>query len=140
MTAQEPAGATKPSPQERAELSDLLAGYAVGLDVGDVDAVVTLFTEDGEFHTYGRVFSGHDGLRAMLEAAPQGGHLAGAWTAECTRDGFAVRQQLAFFPADRAPHRFAVYDDVVVRTSDGLRFRSRQCRFMDADGVLGPRP
>ncbi len=125
---------------DRSEIGDLLAAYVLGLDVGDVDRVVALFTEDGAFHVYGRAFTGHGGLRGMFEAAPKGGHLAGAWTAGRTDDGFAVRQQLVFFPADRAPHRFAVYDDVVVRTVDGLRFRTRSCRFQDAEGVLRDRP
>lgn len=125
---------------DRAGLADLLAGYVLGLDVGDVDAVVDLFTPDGEFRVYGRAFAGHDGLRGMFTAAPGGLHQLGAWTARPVEQGFAVRSQLVFFPSDRSEHRLAVYDDEVVRTPEGLRYAVRECRFLNREGVLGPRP
>jgi len=126
-------------PGDRAAIEDLLSGYVLALDVHDIDAAVELFTQHGEFRTYGRVFAG-PGLRRMFDTAPAGLHLAGRALIRPDGKGATVRQQLVFFPADRSPHRLAIYDDVVVRTDGRWRFRSRECRFLNERGELVPRP
>lgn len=128
------------STEDRQRIEDLLAAYVLSLDVGDVDGMIRLFTEDGEFRTYGTTFVGHEGLRRMVAGAPHGLHLAGSSLLTPTSGGATVRQQLAFFPADRSPHRLAIYDDEVVRAGGAWRFRVRNCRFINAEGILGPRP
>lgn len=128
------------STEDRSAIEDLLSRYVLCLDVDDVETMVALFTEDGEFRTYGRVFAGRDQIRRMAAGAPKGLHLAGRSLITPEADGARVRQQLAFFPADRSPHRLAIYDDVVVQAGGQWRFRVRQCRFLNERGELGDRP
>lgn len=52
---------------DEAAIRDLLAGYALALDAGDVDACVQLFAPDGEFLVYG--ITSH-GLSDSPEVAP----------------------------------------------------------------------
>ena len=54
---------------DQARIRELLAGYALALDVGDVDECVQLFAPDGEFLVYGKTFAGHDGIAGMFHAA-----------------------------------------------------------------------
>lgn len=126
--------------QERAQIEDLLAAYVLCLDVDDMDAMIALFTEDGEFRTYGTAFVGEKGLRTMLGGAPKGLHLAGRALITRTDFGATIRSQLVFYPADREPHRLAIYDDEVVQENGTWKFRVRECRFLNSDGVLGPKP
>ena len=42
----------------RGRIRELVAGYALALDAGDIDACVELFTADAEFLVYGRTFAG----------------------------------------------------------------------------------
>jgi SnoaL-like domain len=133
----ETASPVQPLPAEdRQAIDDLLAAYVLSLDVDDVEGAVNLFTEDGEFRTHGRVWAGPDRLRRFFGGAPRGLHLAGRSLVAPSPEGAAVRQQLVFYPADRSPHRLAIYDDIVVRSGDRWLFRSRECRFMTANGTL----
>ena len=128
------------SAEDRSAIEDLLSQYVLSLDVDDVETMVGLFTEDGEFRTYGRVFAGREQIQRMVAGAPKGLHLGGRSLIAPGADGARVRQQLVFFPADRSAHRLAIYDDVVVQVDGRWRFRTRQCRFLNERGELGDRP
>jgi hypothetical protein len=136
----QPVGQPRLSAEDRAQIEELLSVYVISLDVDETETTVALFTEDGEFRVYDRAFTGHDGLRRMFTSAPKGLHLGGRSVITATADGAAVRQQLVFYPADRGEQRLAVYDDVVAKADGRWLFRSRDCRFMDRDGVLRSRP
>src|ERR1700740_1835863 len=58
-------------------IRELIAGYALALDGGDVDGCVQLFTADAVYLVYGRSFAGHDGIAKMFREAPRGLHLTG---------------------------------------------------------------
>jgi uncharacterized protein (TIGR02246 family) len=62
---------------DQAAIRELLAGYALALDAGDIDQCVQLFVPDAEFLVYGRSFAGHDGIGKMFRDAPRGLHLTG---------------------------------------------------------------
>jgi SnoaL-like domain len=109
------------------------------LDIHDVDAAIALFTDDGEFRTYGRIFAGQR-LRRMFETAPRGFHLCGRSLAQRSQEGATARSQLVFLPADHSEQRMAIYDDVLVKQSGRWLFSSRTVRFMDAAGELQERP
>lgn len=128
------------SAEDRFAIEDLLSSYVLSLDTDDVEAMASLFTEDGEFRTYGRVFAGRDQIRRMAAGAPKGLHLGGRCLITPDADGARVRQQLAFFPADRSARRLAIYDDIVVRADGQWRFRVRHCRFLNDRGDLADRP
>jgi SnoaL-like domain len=124
---------------DRAAIEDLVSAYVLALDVGDVAGAMALFADEAEFRTYGRIFAG-DRLQRMFERAPRGQHLAGRSLVATASEGATVRSQLMFVPADRSETRLAIYDDVVVKVEDRWLFRSRDVRFMDAEGVLRETP
>jgi uncharacterized protein (TIGR02246 family) len=126
---------------DMAEIVNLFARYCLTLDHHDIEGWVSLFTSDATYVVYGRSFDGHDGLRAMMEAAPRGLHLGGPPEIELQGDRAVTRQDLLFVQADTQELRLAVYTDDLVRTAnDGWRIASRRCQFMGRDGVLADRP
>jgi len=118
------------------DIRRLLANYNLHLDVDDVDAWVELFTDDAEYHVYGRVFAGHDGIRKIPTGAPKGLHLGGQPFIELVGDDRAsVRSNLLFVEAGTDVLRSVVYDDDLVRTEAGWRFAVRRCRFIRTHGL-----
>jgi SnoaL-like domain len=125
--------------EDRSAIEELVATYVLSLDVDDVDRVFGLFTPDATFITYDRVFSGPT-LRRMFETAPKGLHLAGRNLIQPHPEGAVVRLQLVFYPADRSPHRLAIYDKIAVKTEGRWYYRRVECRFLNREGALGSRP
>lgn len=117
-----------------AEINELLARYSNRLDRSDHFGWVDLFTADGRFEVYGRSFDGHDGLLRMAEGAPPGLHLTSAPLIELDGEGASVQQSFLF--VDQVTHdtRIGWYDDQLVRTSVGWRFRIRRSTFLTPDG------
>ena len=58
------------SPEDDAEIRNLLARYCLLLDLDEVEAWIQLFTPDATYQVYGRTFAGHDGLRKMIDGRP----------------------------------------------------------------------
>ncbi|MDQ1433041.1 MAG: hypothetical protein QOF40_3643, partial [Actinomycetota bacterium] len=130
---------TMPTPDDQAEIIDLLARYCLALDRHDLDAWVSLFTDDAEYRAFGRTFDGHAGLRGMMEGAPRGLHLGGLPLIAVEGDTASVIQNALFVDAATHESRLAMYTDELVRAAHGWRFRSRRCQFIVADG-LSDRP
>ncbi|ABW12148.1 conserved hypothetical protein [Parafrankia sp. EAN1pec] len=129
-----------PPPEDQVAIGDLLARYCLTLDLDDVDGWVGLFTEGASYQVYGRSFDGHEGLRAMMAAAPGGLHLGGPPVIEMlSADVARTSRNLLFVSSADGVSRSAVYTDELVRTPDGWRIRSCRCRFITADG-LADRP
>ena len=129
-----------PSAEDHVAISDLLARYCLTLDLDDVEGWVSLFTPEATYEVYGRVFSGHEGLRAMMGAAPGGLHLGGPPVVEMLSDDRArTSRNLLFVDRTDGASRNAVYTDELVRTPDGWRIAACRCRFITADG-LADRP
>ncbi len=120
---------------EHAAIRELIAGYALTLDAGDVDECVALFAPDGEFIVYGRSFAGHDGVAAMFGNAPRGLHLTGASRIEVRGDTATARTQVLFVRAGDLHLRPALYDDDIVRLDGRWRFRRRRCHFVTSHGL-----
>lgn len=129
-----------PGPEDHAAIANLLARYCLALDLDDVEAWVALFTPDASFEVYGRSFVGHEGLRAMITAAPGGLHLGGPPVIEMVdRDTARTAQNLLFVDRTDGAARSAVYTDELRRTPEGWRIATRRCRFIVAEG-LSDRP
>lgn len=126
--------------EQRWEIQDLYARYALALDVQDVEAMVGLFVPEGVFETHGTVFRGHKGLRFMAKHAPQGLHLGGQHVVERAEFGATGRQQLLFVTGADHTVRLAIYDDEFVLSEAGWRFRRRHCRFITTAGALAESP
>jgi ketosteroid isomerase-like protein len=130
---------TTPTPDDQLEITDLLARYCLALDRHDLDAWVSLFTDDAHYTVFGRTFEDHAGLRAMMDAAPRGLHLGGLPLISVDGDTASVIQNALFVDAVTHESRLAVYSDELVRAETGWRFRSRRCQFIGPDG-FGDRP
>jgi ketosteroid isomerase-like protein len=130
---------TMPTPDDQAEIIDLLARYCLALDRHDLDAWVSLFTDDAEYTAFGRTFDGHAGLRAMMEDAPRGLHLGGLPLVAVDGDTASVIQNALFVDAATHESRPVMYTDELVRAAHGWRFHRRRCQFIGADG-LSDRP
>jgi ketosteroid isomerase-like protein len=116
-------------------IQELLAEYALTLDVGDIAGCVELFTADAQFHVYGTSFAGHDGIRKMFGDAPKGLHHTGVSRIEIRDDTATARSQVLFVRAGDLRLRPALYDDELVREGDRWRFRIRRCRFVTTGGL-----
>src|SRR5688572_23242291 len=68
---------SSPGPVEDVvEIEQLLARYAVGMTMDDVDAVVEVFTPDGSYSAFGDTYALPD-FPALVAAAPKGLFLVG---------------------------------------------------------------
>ena len=115
-------------------IRDLLATYALRLDVDDLDACVELFTDDGEFEVYGKTLT-RDRIRKMFMRAPKGMHLTGAALIEVCGDTATARSQVLFVDSSTHQIRPALYDDELVAAGGQWRFRRRRCRFLTPSGL-----
>ncbi len=120
------------------EIRDLLAAYALTLDVDDIEGCLKLFTDDGEFLVYGETLAG-ERIREMFTRAPRGMHLCGATLVDLHGDTATARTQVLFINSSTHEFRTALYDDDLVRSQGHWRFRRRRCQFLTANG-LSDRP
>ncbi|WP_201359433.1 nuclear transport factor 2 family protein [Mycobacterium paraintracellulare] len=122
-------------PDDEAAIRDLIAGYALALDAGDVDGCVRLFASDGEFLVYGKTFAGHDGIAGMFRAAARGLHLTGVSRITVDGDRASARSQVLFVRCGDLQLRPALYDDELTRVDGQWRFARRRCRFITSGGL-----
>lgn len=122
-------------PDDEAAIRDLIAGYALALDAGDVDGCVRLFASDGEFLVYGKTFAGHDGIAGMFRAAARGLHLTGVSRITVDGDRASARSQVLFVRCGGLQLRPALYDDELTRVDGHWRFARRRCRFITSGGL-----
>jgi uncharacterized protein (TIGR02246 family) len=122
----------------QAAIRELIVGYALALDAGDIDQCVDLFADDAEFLVYGRSFAGRSGIGDMFREAPRGLHLTGVSRIDVNGNTATARSQVLFVRAGSLQLRPALYDDELVReVAQGgrWRFRRRRCRFITTHGL-----
>jgi uncharacterized protein (TIGR02246 family) len=120
---------------DQAAIRELIAGYALALDAGDIDECVRLFTTDAQFLVYGRAFVGHDGIAAMFRDAPRGLHLTGLSRIDIAGDTATARSQVLFVRAGDLHLRPALYDDELVRENGRWLLKRRRCQFITSTGL-----
>lgn len=120
---------------DEARIRELLAGYALALDAGDVDECAQLFAPDGEFLVYGKTFAGHDAIVGMFRDAARGLHLTGSAQIEVAGVCATARSQVLFVRAGDLQLRPALYDDRLTRIAGQWRFARRRCRFITSTGL-----
>jgi ketosteroid isomerase-like protein len=120
---------------DRAAIRELIVGYALALDAGDIDACLALFAADAEFLVYGRSFVGHDGIGKTFRDAPRGLHLTGVSRIDVRDDTATARSQVLFVRAGDLHLRPALYDDELVRTGKQWHFQRRRCQFVTSRGL-----
>lgn len=116
-------------------IRELIAGYALALDAGDIDACVQLFTADAEFLVYGRSFAGPEAIAKMFRDAPRGLHLTGLSRIDVGDDTATARSQVLFVRAGDLHLRPALYDDELLRRDGQWRFQRRRCQFITSHGL-----
>ena len=118
--------------QERAELADLMARYAIYADAGEGDAFAAMFTEDGELVIRDQAVRGRSNLAAMINRKTSRTlHLPSAPVlVKVAPDRVRARSQLLFMRDATASASgesgFAVYEDTIVKTPQGWRFQQRR--------------
>ncbi len=120
---------------DEAAIRELIAGYALALDAGDVNGCVELFAADAEFLVYGRSFAGHDGIGKMFRDAPHGLHLTGVSRIDIRDNTATARSQVLFVRAGDLQLRPALYDDQLIRVGGQWHFQRRRCQFITSHGL-----
>ncbi|OMC13599.1 nuclear transport factor 2 family protein [Mycobacterium sp. SP-6446] len=123
---------------DQGAIREVIAGYALALDAGDIEGCLRLFSEDAEFVVYGRSFAGLDEIEKMFRDAPRGLHLTGASRIDVRVDTATARSQVLFVRAGDLHLRPALYDDELARdpTNSGRWcFRRRRCQFVTSHGL-----
>lgn len=116
-------------------IRELLTGYSLALDAGEIEQCAKLFATNGEFEVYGKTFTGHQGIAQMFRDAPHGLHLTGAAHIDVDGDTATARSQVLFVRACDLKLRPALYDDELARVDGQWRFRRRRCRFITSHGL-----
>jgi hypothetical protein len=115
------------------ELEQLLARYAVGMTMDDVDAVVDVFTPDGTYSAFGDTYPLAD-FPTLVAAAPKGLFLVGPPALTLDGDTGFGRQPLCFVEQTSHDMRIGYYTDTYRRTPEGWRLRTRSMTFLRKSG------
>ncbi|WP_426571468.1 nuclear transport factor 2 family protein [Aquihabitans sp. McL0605] len=118
------------------EIEQLLARYAVGMTMDDIDSVMEVFTTDGSYSAFGDTYPLVD-FPALVAAAPKGLFMVG--TPALDLDGAAGtgtgRQPLCFVEQTTHDMRIGWYTDTYRRTDAGWRLHTRSMTFLRKSGV-----
>jgi hypothetical protein len=130
------------TPQDLTELQQLYARYNMAIDSGDAEAWAATFTPDGVFNNTNR---GHDGLVQFIKdwVEKRDGANRRHWNSNlaftATPDGAKGACYLMLLNIGVRPVTIAltgIYEDVLVRSPQGWRFKSR---IVHADPAPAPR-
>ena len=120
--------------EDRAEITDLMARYALYADAGNGTAFASTFVEDGQLVVRDRPVRGRAALAAMSDGKTDRTlHLPSAPALAKLADGTVrARSQLVYMKESKGPSSgqpyigFAAYEDTIVHTSDGWKFEERR--------------
>ncbi len=118
------------------EIEQLLAGYAVAMTKGDVEAVQACFAPDGWYSAFGDVYELPDYPR-LIEAAPKGLFMTGTPAVDLDIEaGTGTGDQTLLF-IDQTNHamRMGWYSDTYRRTDQGWRLATRSMTFLRRSGA-----
>jgi ketosteroid isomerase-like protein len=113
--------------QDYIDIQQLYARYNWAIDAGDVEGYVALYTPDGTFNT----FTGADGLRTFMKNR-QGGtrrHWNSNLVITASPGGASGKVYLVLVDVGAKPptnSSAARYEDQLVKTAAGWRFKKRQ--------------
>ena len=116
------------------EIQQLLARYAVGMTMDDIDAVIEVFTPDGSYSAFGSAYGLHD-FPSLVKAAPKGLYLTSTPLLELDGDSGKGRQPLCFVDQTNHDMRIGYYTDTYRRTEAGWRLHTRAMTFLRRSGA-----
>ena len=116
------------------EIEQLLARYAAGMTMDDVDAVLAVFAADGWYSAFGERYGPGD-FPSLMAAAPKGVFTVSTPAIEFDGDdtGTGV-QPLCFVAQTDHSMRIGYYTDTYRRTGGGWRLQTRAMTFLRRDG------
>ncbi len=120
--------------QDVVEIEQLLARYALGMTMDDVEAVTAVFTPDGSYSAFGDTYRLPD-FPALVAAAPKGLFLVGPPVLELSGDAGTGRQPLCFVEQKTQAMRIGWYTDSYRRTAEGWRLHTRAMTFIRKSGA-----
>lgn len=130
----------RPLVEDVIEIEQLLARYAVGMTMEDIDVVTAVFTADGSYSAFGDTYRLAD-FPTLVAAAPKGLFLVGPPVLDLDGDTGTGRQPLCFVDQRTHDMRIGWYTDAYRRTSDGWRLHTRSMTFLRRSGARdGGRP
>jgi hypothetical protein len=112
------------------ELQQLYARYNMAVDSANAKMLETVFVPDGEFVSGGRTIKGR-GLvpaTATVKERPQVRHMASSITFTASPEGARGTSYLMLVNLQAMPPAImggGYYEDVIVKTPDGWRFKTR---------------
>jgi hypothetical protein len=116
------------------EIEQLLARYALGMTMDDIESVMAVFTPDGSYRAFGDTYRLPD-FPALVAAAPKGLFLVGPPVLELEGDTGTGRQPLCFVEQATHDMRIGWYTDTYRRTPEGWRLHSRSMSFIRRSGA-----
>jgi hypothetical protein len=146
LLAQTPGGQPRLTVEDRLEIQELYARYALMIDSGDAEGWANTFTPDGVFNNSSR---GHDALVQFVHdwRANRNGANRRHWYNNLilTPTAAGVRASVYMILLDvgtrpPAPVNSYLYDDALVRTAGGWRFQSRVLKSDLPPATPGSRP
>lgn len=120
-------GAGSLTAQDYIDIQQLYARYNWVIDAGDIEGYVALYTPDGSFNT----FNGADGLRTFMKNRQAGTrrHWNSNLLITPTPGGASGKVYLLLVDVGQKPPAIATaarYEDTLVKTAAGWRFKRRQ--------------
>ena len=133
-------GAPALTVQEYQEIEQLYARYYHAIDGGNADAWAATFTADGAFNQ----LSGQQALKDFITNGTAKGTPMRHWTSNLqltpVAGGIEGKVYVIQFNIKQTPITAATYsryDDLIVKTSDGWRFKQRR---RSSDTTIGQKP
>lgn len=117
-----------------AEITQVLARYAVGMTKDDIEAVIDVFTPDGTYSAFGSTYTLAD-FPTLVAAAPKGLFLTGDPAIELDGDAATGEQPLCFVDQTNHDMRIGWYTDTYRRTGQGWKLHTRSMTFLRRSGV-----
>jgi hypothetical protein len=128
---------TQPSrTDDLVEIQQLLAKYAVTITQGDVEGLVTVFTQDGTYSAFGSTYT-LARFPELVAAAPSGLFMTGTSLVDLDTgdpDTATGTQPLCFIEHSTHDMRIGYYRDNYLRTDDGWRLKTRAMTFIRRSG------
>jgi hypothetical protein len=116
------------------EIEQLLARYALGMTMDDIDAVTAVFTPEGTYSAFGTTYGLAD-FPALVAAAPKGLFLTGTPVLDLDDDSGSGYQTLCFVDQKNHDMRIGYYTDTYRRTEQGWRLQARSMTFLRRSGA-----
>jgi hypothetical protein len=115
------------------EIQQLLARYAVGMTMADVEIALSVFAPGGTHSAFGDEY-GTDDFPTLMASAPKGLFRVGPSSIELDVDTGRGLQPLCFV-AQADSMRIEYYADTCQRTPDGWRPQARARTFLRRNGA-----